>query len=56
MVPTKRFWALVAVGIPIAALATIIGSPLLAVAYDAVLIAVAYGTTFLAAHPQRASC
>ena len=34
MIPTKRFWFLVALGIPVAAIAATIGAPLIAVAYD----------------------
>lgn len=48
MVPTKRFWLLVALGIPLAALAAAAGSPAIAVAYDVLLIAGAYVTTRLA--------
>lgn len=44
MIPTKRFWLLVAIGIPIAAIAASAGMPSLAIAYDALLIAVAYAT------------
>lgn len=48
MVPTPRLWALFALGIPVAALAGWIGSPVLALAYNAVLIAVAVATSRLA--------
>jgi uncharacterized protein (DUF58 family) len=44
MVPTKRFWGLIALGIPIAAIAAQMGSPLIAVAYNAVLILAAWIT------------
>ncbi|HWD37436.1 MAG TPA: DUF58 domain-containing protein [Fimbriimonas sp.] len=53
MVPTKRFWLLVALGIPIAAVSASIGAPLLAVAYDLLLILAAWITTRLA--PDGAS-
>jgi uncharacterized protein (DUF58 family) len=48
MVPTRRFWLCVALGIPLAGLAAVLGSPLLAVAYDLALIVVAWGTARLA--------
>jgi uncharacterized protein (DUF58 family) len=48
MVPTYRFWALVALGIPIAAVAVTLGSPALAIAYDLALILVAYLTSRMA--------
>ncbi len=53
MVPTKRFWILVAVGIPLAAVATALGSPVLAVVYDVLIVAIAYGSTFLAPSTSR---
>lgn len=48
MVPTKRFWLLVALGIPIAAIATAAGSPLIAVAYDLLLLLAAWVTVRMA--------
>lgn len=48
MIPTKRFWLLAAIGIPIAAFAAEVGSPLLAVAYDLLLVAAAWVTGRLA--------
>lgn len=51
MVPTKRFWLLVAAGIPIAAVAA--SMPSIAVAYDALLVVAAYGSTFLAPATDR---
>ena len=45
MIPTRRFWALVALGIPIAAIAVTYGSPGLAFAYDVLLIVAAYVTS-----------
>jgi uncharacterized protein (DUF58 family) len=45
LILTKRFWWLLALGIPIAAFTTWIGTPLLGVAYDLCLFAVAYATT-----------
>ena len=53
MVPTKRFWALVAAGIPIAAVAAAAGSPMVAVVYDVLLILIAYGSAFLAPSTSR---
>lgn len=44
MIPTKRFWLLAALGIPIAALAGSAGVPLLAIFYDVALIGVAWFT------------
>ncbi len=55
MIPTKRFWLLVAAGIPIAAIASLAGTPMLAVAYDALLIGVAWGSTLLAPSITRLS-
>ncbi len=48
MVPTKRFWLAVALGIPLAAVAAALGAPLVAVAYDLLLMLVAWGSTRLA--------
>ena len=48
MVPTKRFWALGALGIPIAALAAVAGSPFLGVAYNLLLLGAAWLTTRMA--------
>jgi uncharacterized protein (DUF58 family) len=45
LVPTRRFWALIALGIPLAALASTYGSPVLAIAYDALLVLAAYVTS-----------
>jgi len=42
MVPTKRFWLFVALGLPIAAVAGIFGMPSLAIAYDVAVIVVAW--------------
>jgi uncharacterized protein (DUF58 family) len=53
MVPTKRFWLLVAAGIPLAAFVALVGSPSIAVVYDILLVAGAYGTTFLAPSTSR---
>ena len=53
MVPTKRFWALVAAGIPLAAVSAAVGTPSIAVVYDALLVIVAYGSTFLAPSTAR---
>jgi uncharacterized protein (DUF58 family) len=44
MVPTKRFWLLIALGIPVAAAAGIAGMPSVAVAYNLVVIAIAWAT------------
>lgn len=48
MVPTRRFWFLIALGIPIAALTTYFGSPAFAFGYDVVVVMVAWVTTKLA--------
>ncbi len=48
MTPTKRFWFLIAVGIPIAGIAAAAGAPLLGVAYDAFLLLLLFGTYALA--------
>jgi uncharacterized protein (DUF58 family) len=53
MVPTKRFWLLVALGIPIAALSASAGAPAVAVVYDLLLFIVAYSSTFLAPSTDR---
>ncbi len=53
MVPTKRFWLLVAAGIPLAALA--VSTPSLTIAYDVLLVAIAYATTRLAPSTERLS-
>lgn len=42
MVPTKRFWLLVALGIPFAVIATLLGATWLAAVYDLLLISAAY--------------
>ena len=55
MVPTKRFWALVALGIPFAALAAFAGLPSAAFLYDLILVLAAYGSTFLAPSTARLS-
>jgi uncharacterized protein (DUF58 family) len=52
MVPTKRFWLLAALGIPIAAVAMISRMPSLAVAYDLIIIAIAYATGRLGPDPS----
>ncbi|MFI5384533.1 MAG: DUF58 domain-containing protein [Fimbriimonadales bacterium] len=52
MVPTKRFWLLIALGIPVAAVAGIAGMPSLAVAYNAFLIVVAWITGRLGPSPS----
>jgi len=48
MIPTKRFWWLVALGIPIAALSAAAGSPIIGLVYDILLVLTAYVTTRLA--------
>lgn len=45
MVPTRRFWALVALGIPLAALAMIAGAPYLTILYNVLLVIAAYITS-----------
>src|SRR5690242_4627099 len=44
MVPTKRFWLFVALGIPVAAIAGAAGMPSLGIVYDVGLIAIAWFT------------
>lgn len=44
MVPTKRFWLLIALGIPIASMAGILGAPSIAIAYNLFLIGAAYAS------------
>lgn len=44
MVPTRRLWIAVALGIPFAVVAGLVGSPLLLVAYNALLLGVAITT------------
>ena len=53
MVPTKRFWILVALGIPIAALSAAAGAPSVAVIYDLLIIVAAYASTYLAPSTER---
>ncbi|MEA2553732.1 MAG: hypothetical protein QOJ65_1908 [Fimbriimonadaceae bacterium] len=48
MIPTKRLWALLAVGIVIAAIGALAGAPLLGLAYDVILFIAAYVTLRLA--------
>lgn len=48
MIPTKRLWALLAVGILVAALGALVGAPLLGLAYDIALFVAAYVTLRLA--------
>jgi len=52
MVPTRRFWALVALGMPIAALAASAGSGYLAIVYNLALLVIAYITGRLAPNPN----
>ena len=44
MIFTRRFWALVALGIPLAAVTTALGSPSFVMVYDVLLVLVAYGS------------
>lgn len=48
IVPTKRFWLLVALGIPIAALAAAVGSVTIAIVYDLLIFVVAWLSARLA--------
>lgn len=48
MIPTRRLWWLLALGIPIAGIASQLSIPFYAIAYDLFLLAVAWGTTRLA--------
>ena len=52
LVPTKRFWGLVALGVPIAALGGLQGQILLPVAYDLTLVLAAYVTGKLGPSPD----
>ncbi len=52
MVPTKRFWMAVALGIPIAAVAYQANQPFLLLAYNFLLLAVAIATLRLAPSPN----
>lgn len=53
MVPTTRFWWLIAIGIPIAALGAQAGAPGIAIVYDALVIFAAWVTTKLAPSPEN---
>ena len=53
MVPTKRFWILVAAGIPFAAVASYVGMPTLAVVYDLLIILIAIGSAYMAPSVSR---
>lgn len=48
MVPTRRFWWALALGIPIAAITTAIGLPWVVIVYDAILLILAYASFRLA--------
>jgi uncharacterized protein (DUF58 family) len=48
MIPTKRFWLLLALGIPVAALSVAVGMPLVAWAYNILLFAAGIGSFLLA--------
>lgn len=47
-VPTRRFWLLVAAGIPIAGLSASLDAPLLGISYNLFLVLLAWGTSRLA--------
>jgi len=47
MVPTKRFWLFITLGIPLAAVLTLAGAPWMAVVYDLFVIVVAWVTAKL---------
>lgn len=53
MVPTKRFWMMVALGIPLAAIGAAVGTPSIGVVYDLLLIAIAYVTSTLAPQASK---
>ncbi|MDR3691449.1 MAG: DUF58 domain-containing protein [Fimbriimonas sp.] len=55
MVPTKRFWMMVAAGIPLAAISAWVGSPMIGVAYDILLVGTAFASTFFAPSTARLS-
>jgi uncharacterized protein (DUF58 family) len=48
MIPTRRFWLLVALGVPLAAITAAAGAPYVVVVYDLLLIVTAYICTRLA--------
>ncbi|MBI1756822.1 MAG: DUF58 domain-containing protein [Fimbriimonas ginsengisoli] len=48
MIPTRRFWLAIGIGIPIGAVAAQLGSPYLMLAYDGALILAAWATYLLA--------
>lgn len=52
MVPTKRFWLAVLIGVPIGAIAYQAGQPLVLLAYNCVLIVLAIATAKLAPTPK----
>ena len=52
MVPTRRFWLLVALGIPIAALGAQVRAPLFGLVYDVALVLAAWVTLALAPSPK----
>jgi uncharacterized protein (DUF58 family) len=53
MVPTKRFWLLVGLGIPLAMLAAASDSIWLIYAYNALLLLIAYTTSKMSADPHK---
>ena len=53
MVPTKRFWLLVGLGIPLAMLAAASDSIWLIYAYNALLLLIAYTTSRMSADPHK---
>ncbi len=52
MVPTKRFWLFVGLGVPVAAFAGIVGMPSIAFTYNIALIAIAWVTGRLGPSPS----
>ncbi|HSI74110.1 MAG TPA: DUF58 domain-containing protein, partial [Fimbriimonas sp.] len=48
MVPTKKFWLLIALGVPIAAVSVLIGLPFIVLAYDGLVIGAAILTYYMA--------
>lgn len=53
MVPTRRFWLLVAMGIPVAIVAGATGGLLLLIAYNVALVAIAWVTALMGPDPRR---
>jgi uncharacterized protein (DUF58 family) len=55
LIPTKRFWLAIAIGIPIAAVTTALGVPWLGIIYDVLLFGMAWLTGYLAPSEKNLS-